>query len=118
MNIITNKEVFSEENQAKMPKKIEKRRSRPRMSKPAGSAPTSANPSGEPNNNDAQNKTVFYQAARPRNNRTGSNFRPVDPARPANNQPTTPGGSPIPAALPGQAIDPRTLIRNRPPQAS
>lgn len=111
MNIITKKEVFSEENQAKTPKKIEKRRGRPRT----GPRPTESNPqpSPEQKGDDNQSKTVFYQAARPRNNRP--NFRPAGTSTP--NTPAINPNSPIPTALPGQAIDPRSLIRSRPPMA-
>ncbi|MBU6389433.1 RNase J family beta-CASP ribonuclease [Patescibacteria group bacterium] len=85
MNIITNKEVFSEENQAKLPKKAESRRGRPRkmpippvlpniasdtsLGTPVTSnavAPTTTNGSSNNTADPGERKTVFYQASRPR----------------------------------------------------
>ena len=116
MNIITNKEVFSEENQSQLPKKVERRRSRPaRTPRPAGTqaakpqAPkeeASASQTQQPAAESAApaqsepKKTVFYQASRPR---TGAGqAAPAEGNRPA----------PKPAA--DQApIDPRTLANQR-----
>lgn len=119
MNIITNKEVFSEENQAKLPKKIDKRSNRvsrtqkdqtqtkdqlrkavvpqaksqlPATSTMSDHAKAPAQtPSEQPNPTGEVKKTVFYQASRPRQNRTMNHFRPAS--------------SPS-----GQVIDPRTLV--------
>jgi ribonuclease J len=121
MNIITNKEVFSDENQAKMPKKVERRRPmRPRkntsgtpsQTRPEG--PSQATPAAQPSNETPSNtqpqpaageapKTVFYQAARPRPGQQPA--RPATPPtsgaaftnsvnRPAQSQPQNPGQRP------------------------
>lgn len=120
MNIITNKEVFSEENQANTPKKVERRRGRPRKTtspaapinqsvptpQPAPSAAlpepgTPVQPSLAPhtdsNARQTNKKTVFYQASRPHGN--GDNQTAPRPnkfnnrrpsARPLNPRPDAP----------------------------
>src|SRR5579872_2127532 len=107
MNIITNKDVFSEENQPRILKKAERRRGRPPKlptsspvptnSSPAAvtpvttpSLPTSTTPpsSSSPTTTEAQ-KTVFYQASRPR---VGEN-----PNRPPFRRPNNPTASSHPS---------------------
>ena len=128
MNIITNKDVFSDENQAKIPKKVERRRGRKanpvaaaeqmqqQESGQAAEAPVQ-NPEVQPTatprqENSEAPKTVFYQASRPRpNGENGNAQTPATSERPA----YTPGRRPIPTPA-GEPIDPRTLIprNNRP----
>ncbi|MCC2631768.1 MAG: rnj, partial [Patescibacteria group bacterium] len=88
MNIITNKEVFSEENQANIPKKVPRRPSRPR--KPAGSSTPAPTPTSAPQENkDATptaegQKTVFYQASKPRTDQPRPARRPLSGITPSN----------------------------------
>lgn len=113
MNIITNKEVFSEENQASTPKKIPLRNRNPRTNRPNNTqnSPLQTNPA--PNQNQSidpqgQNtkptqeprKTVFYQASKPKTNFRQNNFR-----TPINPQTTTVNNN--------QTIDPRVLASQR-----
>ncbi len=101
MEIITNKDVFSEDNQSNSPKKLDTRRGRPKKTNLAAiadqanqktgdvvqpgvtphSAPSSQNqPATDPN------KTVFYQAAKPRAPYTPEQRQPR-PARPQFDRP-------------------------------
>lgn len=116
MNIITNKEVFSDENQAKIPKKVERRRGRPRKNPANPATPTSAPPtnpndpakrpeqpkdSTQPSNAPAK-KTVFYQAARPRRD-----HRPNTAGSPRPPQPNRPAAQPLPHQAPATPARPQ-----------
>ena len=136
MNIITNKDVFSDENQAAMPKKVERRRGRPPMNRGAGNNPSNPATSSvagaasviAPQSVQATpmpvqpvQKTVFYQASRPRTDQgnQGNSQQPQRPAgqgRPPFRRPMRPNNQP--QTNPNGPIDPRTLIpRGVQPQA-
>jgi ribonuclease J len=113
MNIITNKEVFSEENQASTPKKIPLRNRNPHTNRPSNPQNNSSKTVPPTNQNhplDQQGqsassvqearKTVFYQASKPKTNFRQNNFRP-----PLNALANTTSNN--------QTIDPRVLASQR-----
>ncbi len=107
MNIITNKDVFSDENQSKLGRTAEKRRGRPKKSPlpiPAGQQIASIPLAGTPVTpqkpaepaQQQPSKTVFYQAARPRTQASPGRLTPPPIARPVAKPVEGPGMRNIP----------------------
>jgi ribonuclease J len=138
MNIITNKDVFSDENQAKIPKKIERGRGRPRKAsnpnegvtaasdmqpeaqpqsqeQPVQQAPepTHQDQSGEPVSG-SQEKPVFYQASKPQGgDQRQPRFPRQAPPRPSATTPAINPASLVPGAQ-GFADRPRSAFNATP----
>ncbi len=125
MNIITNKEAFSDESQAQNPKKVGGKRGRPRkvdLVAVADQVNAAATPTPAPQEApapvaaDSSEKTVFYQAATPTHQRIRPPFRPSSETQGSRiNRPAPQAQAPV-ATTEGarEVIAPRTPAGSNP----